>query len=175
MTFFDKYSYKQKNFALIVVTILLIAAAYKRVFRTTIETVGYSKELHDKIAQSHNADLKIRNQYKEIALLNKIIGKENVSIERAQQGFLNFFAEHAKGLTVYSIDEVLVYQHPDYKINTHRIVLKGGYINTLEFIYCLEKEFSLGKVLNLSFEYRKASIEDQKDLYTTILLQNYLR
>lgn len=175
MTFFDKYSYKQKNFALIVLAILLIAVSYKRVFKTTLDSVQYSQELQNKIEQSKNADSQIRDKYREIALLNKNIGKENVSVEKVQQGFLNFFADKANGLTVYSIDEVLVYQHPDYKINTHRIVLKGGYLNALKFIYNLEKDFSLGKVLNLTFEYRKASIEEEKDLYTTILLQNYLR
>ena len=54
MTFFDKYSFKQKNIALAVFSVLLIAAAYKKAFSITIETKKYSSELQEKMIRQND-------------------------------------------------------------------------------------------------------------------------
>lgn len=175
MTFFDSYSYKQKNYALLIVGVLLIAASYKRAFKTTIETVSYRKELEGKIAFSKNAIRDIRRTQADIGYLNTILGKENSTIEKVQQGFLKFLEKNSSGVIVFQVDEVLRFQHPDFTIHTHRVVLKGDFLNTLRFIHALEKRFDLAKLINVSFEYKKYSSEEQEELYTTLLLQNYQR
>lgn len=175
MTFFDQYTYRQKNYALAILTVLLLAASYKRAFKTTLETVQYRTELNEKIAYSKNLIADIRITQSEIKHYNKLLGKENVTIEKVQQGFLNFLAKNKTDLIVYQVDEVLTYQHPDFKINTHKIILKGNFLQTLRFIYKLEKEFDLAKMINVSFEFKKYNSEEKEDLYTTLLLQNYER
>lgn len=60
-------------------------------------------------------------------------------------------------------------------IKTHRIVLKGGFIEALRFIYTLEKEFDFASLINVSFDYQKYPNDEREALYTTLLLQNYLR
>ncbi len=175
MTFFDGYSYKVKNRALLVLAVLLIAVAYKRVFSVTLETRAYRSELYDKLERASHANQDIRTTQLEIAKLNQYLGQENNSVEKVQQGFLNFFAAHAENIFVHQIDEVLNYKHPDFEINTHSIVLKGDFVSTLNFIYAMEKEFPLAKLLNIHFEYKRTSNELEEALYTTILIQNYLR
>lgn len=175
MTFFDKYSYKQKNYALILLVVLLVAVAYKRSFSVTLETRKVRTDLKQQLQRAEFADQEIRTRQLEIHNLNRFLGEENNTIEKVQQGFLNFFAQHADGLTVHQIDEVLNFKHPDFEINTHSIVIRGDYLNTLDFIYTLEKDFSLAKVLNISFEFKRFSVEEDEALYTTILIQNYLR
>lgn len=175
MTFFDQYSYKQKNYALLVLVILLVAASYKRVFKITFESIAYKKELEQKIVQAKSAAVDLKIVQSEINYLNKLLGKEDVTIEKVQQGFLNFQTLNSSRLIVYQVDEVLSYQHPDFTINTHRIVLKGGFIHVLKFIYQLEKEFDLAKLINVSFEFKKYNSEESEALYTTLLLQNYQR
>ena len=175
MTFFDQYSYKQKNYALVIVSVLLIAASYKRAFKTTIETRAYRKELVDKIETSKHAIVDIRKTQREIAYLNKLLGKEDITIEKVQQGFLNFVQTNSTSISVHQVDEVLTFQHPDFSINTHRIVLKGNFIPTLKFIYELETKFDLAKLVNVNFEFKKYSSEEKEQLYTTLLMQNYER
>lgn len=175
MTFFDGYSYKVKNRAMIVLAVLLIAVAYKRAFSVTMETKGYQEELNEKLVRAESAEKDIRMRQVEIAQLNRYLGQENNTVEKVQQGFLNFFAARANDLLVHRIDEVLNFKHPDFEINTHSIILKGGFTQTLTFLYNLEKDFSLAKVLNVTFEYKKAPNEDDPALFTTLLIQNYLR
>ncbi len=175
MTFFDKYSFKQKNYALLILTVLILFVAYKRVFSTTIETLNYRDELEQKIEFASKSDKEIREQQLRLSVLNKYIGEENNSVEKVQQGFLNFFAERSNGLKVIQIDEVLNYKHPDFEINTHRIVLEGDYSNAIRFIYELEREYNLAKLLNVNFTYSKNDSNSSAKLYTTLLIQNYIK
>lgn len=175
MTFFETYSYKKKNYALLVLVILLLAVVYKRSIKTTLEIQQVRTELSEKLDKSQFVVSDIRNIQSQIAGLNRHLGQENNTVEKVQQGFLNFFARKSNGLIVNQIDEVLTYQHPDFSIKTHRIVIKGGFINVLRFIYVLEKEFDLARLINVSFDYQKYPNDEREALYTTLLLQNYLR
>lgn len=175
MEFFDKYSYKQKNYVLALLAVLIAAVVYKHKISILLETKELKRELEEKIQLAATADNEIRSTQIEIAQLNRFLGEENNSIEKVQQGFLNFFAKKATKISVYQVNEVLGYQHPDFTINTHLVVLKGDYLHTLRFIYDLEKEFRLAKILNCTFEYKKSSSDDEKSLYTTLLIQNYLK
>jgi cellobiose phosphorylase len=134
MTFFEQYSYKQKNYALLLIAVLLVAVSYKRAFKITLETLGYKQELTQKIADAHHAVSSIRTTQRDIAYLNKLLGKENSTIEKVQQGFLDFLEKNSSNVIVYQVDEVLNYKHPDFSVNTHRIILKGGFLPTLRFL-----------------------------------------
>lgn len=175
MTFFDKYSYKQKNYALLILTVLLVTASYKRAFSITIDTIKNKNELSEKLEDSHLAVAQIKQTQQQIGMLNRYLGRENITIEKVQQGFLNFFNRHSTNIAVYQIDEVHRFQHPDFAINTHKIILKGGFIPTLKFLYKFEKEFDMAKLANVKMEYKKFNYEEKEQLYTTILLQNYER
>ena len=174
MTFFDTYSYKQKNYALLLLVILLGAVIYKRSISNTIELIAYKAELNDNVLRAESAVQDIQTVKKQIETLNSLLGKENCTVEKVQHGFLNFFAKRAKGITVHQIDEVHTFKHPDFSIKTHRIILKGGYLETLRFINALELDFDLARLITVSCEYQKQSGEEYEALYTTILLQNYL-
>jgi hypothetical protein len=175
MTFFETYSYTKKNYALLVLVVLLLAVVYKRSVKTTLEVKKYKTELTEKLEKANYAIADIRLIQSQIAGLNRYLGQENNTVEKVQQGFLNFFARKSSGLTVYQIDEVLTFKHPDFSIKTHRIVLKGGFIEALRFIYTLEKEFDFASLINVSFDYQKYPNDEREALYTTLLLQNYLR
>jgi hypothetical protein len=175
MTLFDKYSYKQKNLALLVLAVLLFAVAYKRSFRTTIETNAYIGELELKKTEAATSQSTIRSLQVEISTVNRLLGRENVSIERVQQGFLNFFALKSRGLSVQQIEEVYTFDHPDFSINTFRIDVKGDYLAQLRFIHVLEKEFDDARLIHTHFETRKDLVSGKSDLIAMLLLQNYVQ
>ncbi|MCH2229637.1 MAG: hypothetical protein MK105_04770 [Crocinitomicaceae bacterium] len=175
MTFFDKYSFKQKNYGLIVLSVLLIAVTYKRAISITIEKRSYSNELSTKLTKAETAFDAVRNKQIMLSNLNRHLGEENNSVEQVQQDFLNFFAKNSKGLKVMQIHEVLNYKHPDFEINTHKIVLAGGYLNSIKFIYDLEQEFNAAKILNVSYKLWKEPNQESQTLHTTLLIQNFLR
>lgn len=175
MTLFEKYSYKQKNFALLVIAVLLFAASYKRAFSKTIETNSYINELEIKKQEALNSQKEIRQLQKNVAQLNKLLGKENVSVEQVQQGFLNFLALKSSRIEVKQIDEVYGFEHPDFKINTFKIELRGDFIPVLRFINELEKSFDDARVIHFEMNSEKDLVTNKTDLTTTLLIQNYVQ
>lgn len=175
MTLFEKYSYKQKNFALLVIAVLLFAVSYKRAFSKTIETNTYINELEIRKQEALNSQKEIRQLQKNVAQLNKLLGKENVSVEQVQQGFLNFLARKSSKLQVKQIDEVYGFEHPDFKINTFKIELQGDFISVLKFINELEKSFDDARLIHFEMNSEKDLVTNKTDLTTTLLIQNYVQ
>jgi len=175
MTFFDKYSYKTKNYALIILGVLLLAVIWKRSINTTIDLLSLNNQLEEKLELATTADQQIKNTYKEISELNAYIGKENSSVDEVQQAFLRFFDAETRSLQIEQMDEVLNFKHPDFEINTHRIVVSGPYVETVKFIYTFEKEFKMAKVLSVQFESERNKMTNKIALNTTLLIQNYVR
>jgi len=173
MTLFEKYSYRQKNFALLIIGVLLFAAAYKRSFKTTIDTLSYLSELDLKLVNAKHSQNETKEIQKEIHHINRLLGKEDVTIQQVQQGFLNFFAARSSGLIVHQMEEVYTFQHPDFIINTYRIDIKGDYLSTLKFIYQFEKNFEDARLIHTQFELIQNSESNRKELITTLLIQNY--
>lgn len=175
MTFFDKYSYKTKNYALIILGVLLLAVIWKRSINATIDLLAAKNDLTEKIDLAKTADQQIKYAYKEINVLNAYLGKENSSVDEVQQAFLRFFDSRSKHLEMQQMDEVLNFKHPDFEINTHRIILSGPYNETIRFIYAFEKEFKMAKLLSVEFESEKDRMTERIALNTTLLIQNYVR
>lgn len=175
MTLFEKYSYKQKNLALLIIAVLLFAVSYKRAFSKTIETNNYINELEIKKQEALNSQKEIRLLQKNVARLNKLLGKENVSVEEVQQGFLNFLAKKSSNIQVKQIDEVYGFEHPDFKINTFKIELRGDFISVLKFIYELERSFEDARLIHFLMSAEKDPVTNKTDLTTTLLIQNYVQ
>ena len=173
MTLFEKYSYKQKNRALLVLAVLLFAVSYKRSFSKTVEMRSFLSELDVKISEGKASEKEARRMQRDINSLNKLLGKEDVSIEAIQQGFLNFFAQRSNNLTVNQIDEVVVFEHPDFKINTFKIDIRGNYLATLQFLNLFELLFENARLVHTHFETVKEAETEKKELITTLILQNY--
>ena len=174
MTLFDKYSYKQKNTALLVLGVLLGAVAYKRSFSKTIEAWALIHDLEVQQMQARSSQNTIHSLQTEIGQMNRVIGKEDNSVEIVQQGFLNFFARKATNLSVNQIEEVYTFDHPDFSINTFRIDLKGNFNDQLRYIYQLENEFNEARLIYSKFENKKDSETQKQFLVSTLLLQNYV-
>ncbi|MDF3026956.1 MAG: hypothetical protein K0S23_1263 [Fluviicola sp.] len=175
MTLFEKYSYKQKNLALLIIAVLLFAVSYKRAFSKTIETNSYINELEIKKLEALNSQKEIQILQKQVAQLNKLLGKENVSVEEVQQGFLNFLARKSPRISVKQIDEVYGFEHPDFKINTFKIELKGDFISILKFINTLEQSFDDARLIHFQMSSEKDPVTGKIDLTTTLLIQNYVQ
>lgn len=173
MTLFQKYTYRQKKLALVVVFVLLAAVAYKRSFSITLQQLSLNSELQIKRAEAETSIDRLKTKQNELKLINQIVGQENVPNEKVQQKFLSFFDEKSKNLSVERMEEVYTFDHPDYTINTNLITIKGDYINTVKFIYNLEKNFTFARIVSSNLQLKTNRILQKSELHTTILLQNF--
>ncbi len=173
MKFFEKYTYRQKKVALLIIIVLLGAAAYKRAFSVTLDQLALNDELQQKENEAQNSVQTLKNKILQLNQVNKVIGKENVPNEIVQHSFLSFVKNQDVNLIVNSIDEPHQYQHPDFIINTNKVTLKGNYLSTTSFIHQFETKFNLGRLVSLRCFKQKNRSTRKEELLTTMFFQNF--
>lgn len=173
MKFFEKYTYRQKKVALLIIIVLLGAAAYKRAFSVTLDQLALNDELQQKENEAQNSVQTLKNKTLQLNQVNKVIGKENVPNEIVQHSFLSFVKNQDVNLIVNSIDEPHQYQHPDFIINTNKVTLKGNYLATTSFIHQFETKFNLGRLVSLRCFKQKNRSTRKEELLTTLFFQNF--
>jgi hypothetical protein len=173
MTLFEKYSYKQKKLALLIITVLLGAVAYKRAFKVTLDLKDLKQELTVRSQEAATSTERLAKKQIDLKNINTVIGKENTPNDVVQQQFLLFIENTDSKLIVESIEEVYRYDHPDFIINTNVITIKGGYIPLVKFIYALEKKFNYARLVSSHIYIKKNKKLKIDELYATLTLQNF--
>lgn len=174
MTFFDQYSFEKKNRALLVIIALIILVVYKKPISETLELVKIKNETRVKLLDIKNNDKRLRNLQNQLFQINQYLGIES-SEKNIQQQFLNFFYQNQTSLKIESITEPIIFNHPDFKINTYEINISGDFISSLQFVYFLETKFKLARVISISFEVKKEMNSQSDFLNTKLYIQNYSR
>lgn len=173
MVLFEKYSYKQKKLALIIISILLCAVAYKRAFKVTLDLRKLNEELTIKSQEASTSTQRLSKKQIELKNINAVIGKENTPNDVVQQQFLLFIERMNSKLTVASIEEVYRFDHPDFIINTNVITIKGDYLSLVKFMYQLEKEFNFARLVSNHIYIKKNKKLKKDELFATLTLQNF--
>jgi hypothetical protein len=173
MKLFEKYSYKKKKLFLLIVFVLLGAVAYKRSFKITLEQLDLNKELKIDKVRAENSLQTLKQKSIQLNQINSIIGKENVPNEIVQHSFLNFLQSTETDLRVESIEEVYLYNHPDFIINTNKITLNGNYLATTSFIHQFEAKFDVGRLVSIKMSKHMNRASRTDELLTTMYFQNF--
>lgn len=174
MNWFNKYTFRQKNFALLVIFVLLLMVTYKRAIKPTFESLGLQEELMQKRTDAERSLTTLKLKRMELAGVNKLIGQEGVTTEKVQQGLLSFHTQKSQaGVRVSQIDEPFHYVHPDFYIYTNQVTLRGDFHSLHQFIYDLETEFDLARVVSVRYFTEKNYDNSKEELFTTLLIQNF--
>lgn len=169
---FENYSYKIKLKALIIVFCMLSFAAYKRSFSSLISVIKENNELKNKVESidSKSKGLYILNN--ELAIIDKVLGKENTHKENIQQDLVSFVTDQAKNVTIYELKSTHEFADENHKIYTHQLNVTGGINELLKLSYDFEKKFTLSKVVSVEF-YTMKKNNLNETLHLKIIFQNY--
>lgn len=173
MKLFEKYSYKKKKLFLLIVFVLLAAVAYKRSFKVTLEQLELNEQLQADKVRAENSLQTLKQKSIQLNQINSIIGKENIPNEIVQHSFLNFLQSTESKLRVEHIEEVYLYKHPDFMINTNKITLNGNYLEATSFIHQFESKFDLGRLVSLKMIKSLNRSTRSNELLTTMYFQNF--
>jgi Tfp pilus assembly protein PilO len=169
---FENYSYKQKFHALIVLFFMLSIAAYKRSFHTLLDVVTeyqiVSKKADDINKKSKNTDA----LNKDIAYLDKIMGKEGISKEMVQQGIVSFASDNSRGISINDLKPIHDFSEDNYHIITNQLDVTGNTNQLLKLTYDFEKKFNLSRIVSMNFYTTKKNNKSEV-LHLKMIFQNY--
>lgn len=169
---FEKYPYKIKCKALIIVFFMLLITAYKRSFHALFQVISEHKVLAAKADEinkkANNTDELIRD----IAYLDKIIGKEGITKEMVQQGIVSFASEKHPQVSINDLQPIHVFPDDNYTIITNQLDVTGNSNELLQLSYDFEKEFKLSRIVSMNFYTTKKSNKSDI-LHLKMIFQNY--
>ncbi|TRW27535.1 hypothetical protein FMM05_02530 [Flavobacterium zepuense] len=169
---FEKYSYKTKFIALVLISLMLGYTAYKRSFSTLISLIKENKSLTSTINSLKNSSGNEDVLLDQINSIDKIIGKEGLSKERIQQDIINFVAKYNKGVSIYNMESIHEFKDDNNTVYTNILDITGSFNNLLEISYNFEKKFDSSRLISLNFYSTKKNNKPDA-LHLKMIFQNY--
>jgi len=158
---------------LIVASFLFAIIAYKMAIKKTVVLYNECKTYDNYMAEAQNAPKDIALLEKQLKKVDAILQNNDTSNIKLQYKLLDKASAYCLNNPVIlsSYIEPEFYQYQDYDIETNKIVLEGGFHNLLKFIYKLEVEEPIGKVVSVKFEKKKQLRTENNKLFVSIYVQ----
>ena len=168
---FEKYSYKVKFRALLVVFCMLAATAYRRSFKNLWDLMAENKTLSEKEANVTGNIGDIDKLTAEIAVIDKVIGKNGPGKEGIQQEILGFVADHPSA-SLYNLEPIHSYTDEAYTVYTYSVDITGHINDLLAMGYDFEKSITHSRVVSMEF-YTSKKEAKAGTLHLKLIFQNY--
>jgi len=174
---FDKITYKQKNYGLLIVFLLLAMVSYKRSF---LLSINISREIKQQEIQKrgiHKSNDRLNILTSEIRRINGSLGKTDQTSDRVRQELLKEISSLQSQLSIRIefINNPHLFTSIDYKILTHEVLLEGDYRGLITAINNLENQFVHARIINAKIFKTKTHGEIKSKVYAKLLFQHYYK
>lgn len=169
---FEKYPYKLKLKLLALIFVMLSIAAYRRSFGPLAAVIKEHTLLSEKVTVMGDNTKNADKLNREIAGLDKQIGKEGLGKEIVQQEIIGFVTRNSPRVSVNDLQAIHVHTTEDYRIYTYQLDLVGDFNSLIQLSYAFEKKFEYSKIARLNFYTEKNSNQNEA-LHLKIIFQNY--
>ncbi|MHC0439231.1 hypothetical protein [Flavobacterium sp. 3-210] len=169
---FEKYSYKKKFTALLVVFVMLSITAYKRSFHTLFQVLNEYKTLSEK---TNDINKKAKNTGKlsqEIKYLDRVIGKEGITKEMIQQGIISFASTKDPKISINDLQPSHIFLTENYQVISNQLDITGNCNQLLALGYTFEKKFDYSRIVSMNYYTTKKNNNSQV-LHLKMIFQNY--
>ncbi len=172
---FDRFTYKQKNYGLLIMFVLMIMVSYKRSFSLTLNLRSeITNQETKKISATHaQSDLEILQI--QITQLNKNIGKSDLEPDKVQQEILRTIAWFSddNDVNLKQLEETHNFETVDFNIYSNLVAVKGNFNGILSLAYYMENNFDYARLTNISVYKEQNRTTKKTELYGKLLFQHY--
>jgi len=172
---FDKLTYKQKNYGLLLLLVLLLMVGYKRSFVLTLNALTELESQEAQKISAQNAQQTIDALRISIVQLNKNIGKSDIEPDKVNQEILSTISEFAKTneVSLQQLEATHSFQTVDFTIFSNLIAVEGSFNGILSLVHFMENNFEYARLTNVSL-YTSTDVTNKKTkLYGKLLFQHY--
>ena len=171
----DQFTYRQKNYALLGIFVLMLIVCYKRSFVLTIAAQNEIELQETQLQTAENAQSEIEILQMQIVQLNNNIGKTDLEPDKVQQRIMGEISELSEEVNtrVESLQRTHVFQTVDYNIYSNQIAVEGGFQGILEVAYQMENGFDYARLTNVAIYKEKDHSQKKTILYGSFLFQHF--
>lgn len=168
---FESLTYKQKFVALLIATLALSGAAYKRSFSVLGDLLSENEKLKQAVVDDLNFQDGLQDLGQDLKMLDGQLGLQNLPKEQILQSYIKVIGQH-ENIEIFNIPEYHQSERENHRTITNFIEITGSLNNLLRLVYRLETEVSLSRIVSLHFYTIKAKDKSLR-LHLKITFQNY--
>jgi len=170
---FKKVTYRKKNQALVVVTILFAISIYEAALKKTIVAYNDYKNLELQIQAAHDEPKRMEQLQIKNAKMDMLLGNEG-KYSDIQQSILGIVTAYCNqnNLVLEEFPTPTIENNKGITIQTNIITIEGGFNKLLNLIYLFEQKYKIGKVVSVAYKLTKENSASIPKLNVIIYLQN---
>jgi hypothetical protein len=170
---FKKLTYKKKNRALVIITVLSAVLIYEAALKKTIVAYSSCKSLELQVQDANDApkkmnELQIKNARMDMLLGN---GGKYLDVQESILGIVTNYC-HENTLVLEEFPTPMIEKNNGIVIETNVFTIEGGFNKLLNLIYLFEQKYKIGKVVSVIYQVKKENSSSSTKLNVTIYLQN---
>ena len=172
---FDRLTYKQKNYGLLVMFLLMLMVSYKRSFVLTLNALDELTVQESQKQSAESAQQSIEMLQLSIAQLNQNIGRSDLEPDKVNQEILSTISRFAMDheVNLQKLEATHVFQTVDFTIFSNLISVEGSFNGILQLIHYMENKFEYARLTNVNL-YTQTDLTTKKTkLYAKLLFQHY--
>lgn len=165
-------TYRQKNIALLIGTILLGLVAYQFSFSKTIDAYQKSNQQKKTLAKAQSAGSQIQTYQAELAKIKKQTNFTAYNEENLFRAISQFAIEN--NLKVLAFPKAERISNGEYEVITNYIEVSGSYKSIVELSYIIEHKRKLGRIASIEYKTEKNVQTKETILKGMLYLQNII-
>lgn len=166
-----KLTYKQKLKILPLVFLISLLLVYWIAIRDTLKIHWELNALKQQMITAGEAPKQLSALSSRLNELNRMSGKSNA--DQGNDPLLNFISTHSTASNkLVNYLPLHFFQNQGYMIETRIGVFEGDYRNLLYFLFELEKNYAVGKVVSVKFETETNVKTEKRRLLMTLYIQS---
>lgn len=172
---FDRFSYRQRNYGLLLLLVIMIMVSYKRSFVLTLNALAEIESQEAQKISAANSQETIESLQVSILQLNKNIGKSDIEPDKVNQEILSTISEFSKtnSVNLQSLEATHSFQTVDFTIFSNLISVEGNFNGILSLVHHMENHFEYARLTNVDL-FTQTDITNKKTkLYAKLLFQHY--
>lgn len=172
---FDKLTYRQKNYGLLALFILMLMVSYKRSFVLTLNAREEIKNQEVQAQSAETAQQTIDMLRISIQQLNQNIGRSDLEPDKVNQEILSTISDFSKTnqVNLQKLEATHTFQTVDFSIYSNIISVEGSFNGILSLVYYLENEFQYARLTNVNLYTLNDLTTKKTKLYANLLFQHY--
>lgn len=172
---FDKLTYRQKNYGLLALFIIMLMVSYKRSFVLTLNALDELKNQEVQAQSAQTAQQSIEMLQISINQLNQNIGRSDIEPDKVNQEILSTISRFSQTSEVHlqRLEATHTFQTVDFTIFSNLISVEGSFNGILSLIYYLENNFQYARLTNVNLYTVNELTTKKTKLYAKLLFQHY--
>jgi hypothetical protein len=178
---FNKLTYRQKNYGLLALLVLMLMVSYKRSFVLTLNALTELENQEHQLVSAQNAQKTIDGLRISINQLNKSIGRSDMEPDKVNQEILGVISSFSNDnqVRLHQLEATHEFQTVDFTIFSNLIAVEGNFNSILSLVYFMENQFEYARLTNVSLYTEKEAAaglsggKRKTTLYGKLLFQHY--